>query len=431
MVMHSVRFHRRLIVLLALPFAVAGCRKQDASRSVVTIHVADWGGASADARSQAIEANTLAEFHRLHPNIHVEREHMPDSYVPKVLMTVLAHTEPDVIALDASSAAIFINNGVLRDLTPFIEHDPQVKLSGFFPNVVNVARRGKALYAMPANFTPMMMWYNKASFRRAGVPYPKDGWTWDDFLATAKRLHMQDKNGQTVQYGFEVTSWMPGWVMWIWQNGGDVLSPDGTHASGYLDGPKSVEAIRFYTDLERKWHVSPSTSQEQALGDLNFEAGRVPMMVSGHWVIPSFLANENVHFNDIGVVGLPRKDKRVTVIYESGPAMMKASRHPKEAWEYIKFMTGPWVQKQYAETGIGVSANRRVAEGFRGRTAQEPAFLDNIQYARGPWGDTVEQYALVEDIGKEAIEEIRLGKATPQDALTRAAKRIDVQLGEE
>jgi ABC-type glycerol-3-phosphate transport system substrate-binding protein len=220
-------------------------------------------------------------------------------------------------------------------------------------------------------------------------------------------------------------------VMWIWQNGGDVLSPDGTHASGYLDGPKSVEAIQFLTDLERKWHVSPSTSQQQALGDMNFEAGRVPIMVSGHWAIQAFLANENLRFSDIGVVGLPRRAKRVTVIYESGPAMMKACRHPREAWEYIKFMSGPFAQRQAAETGIAVSANRQVAEEFRGRSAQEPAFLDNIRYARGPWGATVEQYALVEDIGKEAIEEIRLGTATPQDALTRAAKRIDVQLGEE
>ena len=39
----------------------------------------------------------------------------------KVMMTMLAGTQPDIIALDASSAAIFINNNALVDLTPFIE----------------------------------------------------------------------------------------------------------------------------------------------------------------------------------------------------------------------------------------------------------------------------------------------------------------------
>jgi multiple sugar transport system substrate-binding protein len=429
--MRMIRPPWPLPLILSILLASAGCSRKPATRSVVTIHVADWGGASADARSQAIDAEILAKFHALHPDIHVEREHMPDAYVQKVLMTVLARTEPDVITLDASSAAIFINNGVLRDLTPFIKNDPEEDLSVFYPNVLNIARRGDALYALPGNFTPMMMWYNKASFARAKVPLPKAGWTWDDFRRTAKRLTLRDKNGKVTQYGFELNSWMPAWITWIWQNGGDVLSPDGTRATGFLDGPKAVQAITFYTDLERKDGVAPSTSQAQALGALNFEAGLVPMMVSGHWEIPGFRANENVRMQDIGVVGLPRNEKRVTVLYESGPAMMKGSRHPREAWEYIKFMAGPFVQRKYAETGIGLSANRKVAEEFRNRSPLEPAFLDEVKFARGPWGARVEQYALVEDIGKEAIEEIRLGKATVQEALSRAARRIDVQLGED
>jgi multiple sugar transport system substrate-binding protein len=425
------RLLRMTVFLLAVGALLdGGCRRPPRTEGpVVTIHVADWGGASADEKSNQINADILREFHRLHPNIRVQMEHMPDAYVQKVMMTLLAGTQPDVIALDASSAAIFINNNALQDLTPFIEKDKSMDLGVFYPNVLNIARRGKALYALPANFTPMMMYYNRASFQKAGVPEPKDGWTWDDFRRSADSLTIR-KRGKPVQYGFNVTNWMPGWITWIWQNGGDVLSPDGKRAHGYLDSEKSIAAITFYTDFVKNG-MAPTTSEAQAMGTSNFQAGRVAMDVNGHWMIPSYRANEIYRFEDIGVVGLPRQANRVTVMYESGPAMMKGCKHPQEAYEYIKFVTGPYVQRKTSEQGLGISANRKIAEEFRGASPLEPMFLDNIQYARGPWGARVEQYALVEDIGREAIDEILLGRSTPTVALRNAARRIDIQLGED
>ena len=44
----------------------------------------------------------------------------------------------------------------------------------------------------------------------------------------------------------------------VFQNGGDVSSPDGTKTSGYLDSPATVEAIQYYVDLYNKYHVSPA-----------------------------------------------------------------------------------------------------------------------------------------------------------------------------
>ena len=433
-----IPFHapRAIPVLLAAVLLLAGAllggcvRKAAQAEGVVTIHVADWGGASADERSNRINKEILDEFHRRHPKIRVQMEHMPDAYTQKVMMTVLAGSQPDVMALDASYAAIFINNNVLEDLTPFVEADPEMDLSVFYPNVLNIARRGKALYALPGNLTPMLMYYNKASFDRAGAPYPNGDWTWPEFRDAAERLTIR-KGGRVEQYGFNVTNWMPGWIMWIWQNGGDVLSPDGARATGYLDGPKSVEAVRFYSDFVKDG-LAPTTSQAQAMGTSNFQAARVAMDVSGHWMIPTYKANEMYEFDDIGVVGLPRRDansKPVTVMYESGPAMMKGSQHPQEAYAYIKFMTGPFVQRKIAEQGLGISANRHIAEEFRSKNDLEPVFLDNIQYARGPWGANVELYALIEDIGREAVDEILLGKRSVEDALHEAARRIDNQLG--
>ncbi len=77
--------------------------------------------------------------------------------------------------------------------------------------------------------------YNRKLFRQAGVPYPKAGWTWDDFVRTA-RLLTDPRRGT---FG---TSW-PGtgdedtvWRLWplVWDLGGEVIAPDG-HSIGFKD----------------------------------------------------------------------------------------------------------------------------------------------------------------------------------------------------
>ncbi|HZO88630.1 MAG TPA: sugar ABC transporter substrate-binding protein [Chthonomonadaceae bacterium] len=419
------------VCLAAAAAGLAGCaRGRGETARRVVLHVADWGGASADPSMNRFQNEVMAEWQRLHPNIEIQPEHIPGSgeYVPKLLTAFVAGTEPEVMSLDASSAADFIDNDTLRDLTPFVRQD-HLDLSTYYPNVLNLARRGEHLYALPADFTPMMLYYNKRLFDKAGVPYPKDGWTWEDFRQACRRLTVWPKGApHPTRYGFLLENWMPGWITWIWQNGGDVLSPDGTHATGYLDSPATIEAVQFLADLVRE-HLAPSLSETQAQGADPFASGMVAMKISGHWNIVGLRASETIRMDDVGVVGLPQQKRRVTVIYESGYAITKGCRHPREAWEYVKFMSGPFVQRKKAELGIGISANRQIAEARRHANALEPVFLDNVRYGIAPWGARVESYAQVEDIGKEMMEEVLVGRVPVPQALHAAARRVDAELG--
>ena len=420
-------------LVLALCLLSGGCisREERAGRGTVVLHFADWGGASSDPNMARFERDVQAEWKRTHPNIEIEAEHTPgsDTYVSKMLTAFVAGTEPDVMFLDASSAAVFIDNDTLRDLTPYEQAD-RLDLSVYYPNVLDLARRGSRLYALPADFTPMMLYYNKRLFDQAGVPYPQDGWTWADFLQDCKRLTVwKQGDPHPTQYGFQAQNWMPGWIMWIWQNDGDVLSPDGRRATGYLDSAPTVAALQFFADLVGKEHVAPSLSQSQAEGADPFQSGLTAMQISGHWNLVGIQASETLKLADVGVVGLPRNKKRITVLYEAGYAITKGCRHPKEAWEYVKFMSGPFVQRKKAELGIGISANRTIAEARRQANPLEPVFLDNVRYGIAPWGARVENYAQVEDIGREMMDAILVGGVPVAKAAREAATRIDGELG--
>ena len=403
-----------------------GCREVVDSR--VPLRLATWGGAGDDGEYFKLIQQIYRDFERFNPEVRLRVEGVPGSqeYVSKLLLDHIAGSMPDIITLDASSAAVFIDNGTLLDLNPFIERDA-FDLGAFYPNVVDVARRGTALYAVPTDFTPMVMYCNTRLFHEAGVAVPSGRWTFEDFLNKAKALTHND------QFGFEFANWMPGWVMFVWNNGGDVLSPDGSKASGFLDSRQSVEAIQFLADLVTKHKVSPSLSEAAATGVDLFATSKAAMKVVGHWYLVGLEASKEISMDDVAVVELPTNlDRSVTVMYEAGNSIGKHCKHPDLAWEYLKYWSSKAVQSRYNASGIAVSGRKDVEQEKlqpllpQKRNAElARAFQQIVPSARPPWGAKVEGYDRVEDIAQKAMDAVLKNGVPVHVALTKAAVEID------
>jgi multiple sugar transport system substrate-binding protein len=429
--MNADHAHRAAVSVGVLLIALlGGCGEESAPHERV-LRVANWGGAQVDPKFMKLERQIREEFEAQHPGVRVQIEQIPGEgqYAPKLLMMHVSGSMPDVIHLDASYAAVFMDNNVLRDLKPYIENDEAFNLDNYFENIVNIARRGDRLYAIPLDFTPMVMYYNKKLFGAAGVSYPHEGWTWDEFLETARKLTVFPEGANSPrQYGMNFENWMPSWVLWLWTNGGDVLSPDGKRASGYFDGPRSVEAIQFVVDLMTKYRVAPHLRESAAAGVDLFRSQRAAMDLKGHWAMIDYRADGI----DFGVVGLPTNGVApVTVVYEAGLSITRKARYPDLGWEYIKFMTGKDVQVRRVASGLAISANKQAAAQSAGNPVED-AFIRAAQYARPPWGARVERYAFIEELGREMMEDILYsdGELPVRQALQQTAKLIDAALAE-
>ena len=406
-------------------------KADDGDRTV--LRVANWGGAKeGNAMDLKIDA-IYREFERRNPGIVVREESTPGDYVAKMSLAFIADAQPDVLALDASSAALFIEGGLVENLTPQIGADRDFRLDDYYPNAVNVARREKALYAIPIDFTPLVLYYNKRLFDRAGVAYPTGDWNFADFRAAAKRLTIPHADDTKSQYGYAFSNWPAGWVVWLWNNGADHVAPDGRSVSGYLDSPAAAEAVGYLRDLVKVDRSAPSQSQLAAMGEDLFAGGRAAMTVSGHWSMVGYGnapkgrdGKPKIALDDLGVAPLPHQvPESQSVIYEAGYAIAKRSRNKEAAWRFIRYMTSREVQEQYQSGNIAICARRDVAEARAKASAIERQFLAIVPTGRPPYGSRIEEYAAVEEGMQKAMDGVLSSGRDPQEALTRAARAID------
>lgn len=403
---------------------LCGCGEADGDKTVLT--VANWSGAKEGNEYDKLVEQIYRDFEAAHPGVEIREENVPGEYVAKMTLAYIARAQPDVLMLDASSAARFIDGGMVTDLSGLVANDHEFRLDDFFPNVVDIGRRGSKLYAIPQDFTPMVVYLNKRRFAESNEPLPSANWTLADFRAIAKRL---TKNGR---YGFAFTNWMPGWVMWLWNCGGAPLSADGRTATGAFDSPESLRAIQFLADLVLKDKSAPSASQTASMGVDPFIEGQAAMTVSGHWSLTGYKAartgadgKPTLTWDDLAVRPMPHDGpESQTVMYESGFALATHGRHKELAWEFVKYMTSAKVQRIYQSSGIAVCARKDVAAERAKESALEAEFMPIIPTARPPYGSWVEGYEYVEDQGKGAMDAVLNGKPAAE-AFGAASRKID------
>jgi multiple sugar transport system substrate-binding protein len=413
--------------------ALVGCAGASAGART-TLTVSNW----ADWSEQRLEDSYIHAFSRTHPGVRVTLEAVTNGpeYRDRILTSIAAGAPPDVVQLDNIDIPAFVNAGVLEDLAPYLER-VGLRLSLFEPRVLAIFRRGPALYAIPKDFTPMMIAYNKALFDEAGLPYPAGDWTWDQFVAAAKRL-TRDRNGDGVvdQWGFWLDRRDFMWIPSVWALGGDVLCPDGSRASGCLDAPNSIWAFRAFTGLATTDSVTPRFfGLRRSMGDQmrEFASGRLAMMPAGHFWLPQLRPYVELHGLRIGFAPFPHRIgfPPATVLYASGLAVPRNVRHKKLSVELAAFMADSLAQATRAAGGLAIPALTSVARQVAATdtTGWEAAFHAAVPSGRMPWGARVAKWREVEDVLPDIMDRVILNHEDVEAVLHDVARRIDRLLG--
>jgi multiple sugar transport system substrate-binding protein len=322
----------------------------------VKITYSNWGSADEMVTVQA----AVDKFNASQDRIEVEIIPIPwESYMAKLNAMATAGELPDTGIMSEAGVLQWAEMGYLADIGNMYGSGDSKPLDS-----LAFKYQGKTVAYSVANEI-LLLYYNKDMFDKAGVEYPPNSadkaWTWDEFVATAKKLTF-DKNGKTpndagfdkqniVQYGCLVEN-LP-WQLETWaiSNGGGYYSDDGSKVT--IGDPASIEAIQKVADLYLKDNVAPlSTGATDDSIQRSIIAGTCAMGTGGQWNIGTCLASARDEGLNYGVAVLPYMKKKVTLCTGGPNVVFNQTKHPEEAMEWLKWYSQEENSWGLIESGI-------------------------------------------------------------------------------
>jgi multiple sugar transport system substrate-binding protein len=275
----------------------------------------------------------VKKFNEKYPQIEVQVELIAPltQYLLKLETSATGRSAPDVFWMNAQYFYKYARNGILEPLSDLIKRD-QFDTKLIYPNLMQMFTDKGQVFAIPKDYDSMGLWYNKAMFDEAKIPYPDDTWDWNKLVEVSKKLTNPSKGvwGFAAQAGDRYSFYNT-----IPQNGGKIIKADGT--SGY-DSPEAIEAVKYWTDFIHVHKVSPTLEQMTDTTALNmFKTGKVAMVIDGSWKA-SELAEDAYTSKNADVAVLPKGKQRATSGNSLAYAMYSGSKNKEQAWEFMKFL---------------------------------------------------------------------------------------------
>lgn len=295
----------------------------------------------------------LPAYYKAYPNANVAFEPIPDSRV-KAVTQIAAGTAADVFNLGDGDVGWYEDKGALKDLAPYAKA-AHFSFSQYIPSTLILGRVGDHQYSLPKDYSSLAVYYNKDMFKKAGLAYPSANWTWDDFRRDAIKLTHGSVMGFTAS-----GDWSRLVDAVVRSLGGRLISPNGRTVTGYMNSPASVKAITFWVDLFTKDKVALTPTAAKAINGDTFASQKAAMSINGIW--PSLGDSgyrKTLKFN-WGVAPFPRGTASANTICYAGFVMSKSTKHPKESWGLIQYMSGPVGDQLWATNGL--PAVKSVAE---------------------------------------------------------------------
>jgi multiple sugar transport system substrate-binding protein len=329
-----------------------------------------------DASQQpAVEAQIKA-FNVHYPNISVEPQIVPwEDYWTKLQTSVAGGEAFDVFWLNSASCPVYASKDALVSIDDLIG-DGGIDTSVFPAPLVEMYSYKDVQYGLPRDFDTIALFYNKDLFDAAGVDYPTDAWTWDDFRAAAEQLTDADKG---IWGAGQQTSWQENYYNFIWQNEGRLLNDDRT--ASLVDEPAACEAFEYLTGFFTD-ELTPSMAIQQSnpVADTLFPAGQVAMMTGGSFRAGTYGKAEA----NLDVAPLPQGKTRATAIHGLANVIWTGSKSQDAAKVFVKWMAGQEAAQILGDSGATIPSMNGMQEAWLAATPDMnlQVFLDAVEYSQ-------------------------------------------------
>lgn len=362
----------------------------------------------------------LGHYEALAQAFKAEHPDLAIRIVPKraAALAALGPSDADVFVVSPPLGPL-IQRGALLGLNRWAEAAQPPLRDDLYGCAREAFSRNGELWAMPLGVDPVLMFYNKDLFDARNIPYPKPGWTWEDFVHAAQAL----RDYRQGVYGYAAGLWRQEPWLFILQHGGRVFDDWQRPTRVALDDPRTVEAMQWYSDLVFRLDISPTLQEAsdafggpQGLysGILDGKFAMWPGRFSAR-LFPARQAKLNW-----GVTVLPHGERPATLADVQGVAISAQTQHPQEAWEWVDFLS-------HQVPGRLAPARRSVAASpaFERQAGADAAAVVRaaLENALVVPQEPAELYRTLTDVWNKAFEDIMTGRFAPAEALRQAQQR--------
>lgn len=418
---------RKLHIVIALiAFALVGVRlfaagegEDTAGSSTVVMVAPNW-------YDPGIFARAKERFEAQYPAIQVDYVSVPASdwgdYFTKIRLMMASGEQIDVFNMPIEGVLDFQAAGLLLPMREYIARYPEAvdDYADLHPRLQSVYERDGEVYGFVWDWNNVVTYINTDMLQTAGLPFPDENWTQEEFLRYARAMTGQ-ANGQQV-YGALVPTYYFGYSAWLYAFGASILTEDLSAAA--VDSPQAIACFQFMHDLIHRHQVAPLPEGNWSLDMVNaMAAEQVAMIFAGRWPEPT-LKNNGINFD---IQYLPLFHPERTVVFGSGGWPVYANSDNSEAaFRLSAFMGSSWSHRELLSdfnipARISVMEDLFVDSTMPANAAIYRASADFAKGVESPIG-----YAQIQEVMNTAVNAILLNpRADVREILSAAADEID------
>lgn len=359
----------------------------------------------------------LKGFEEKNPSIKVERKFDPSLTWEKIHVMLGAGTASSVQRANDDDIFLLRAQKVITGLDDYIKAD--LKRDDYYPSTweSRVAAGGE-IAAITNGSSPLLIFYNKAHFKEAGLTPATDwdkAWTFDQFNDALAKLGKKS-GGKVERYAIGNATWFIQPL--LDNNGAERYNADETEST-LMKTPAALEITTWYQEIWTK-HEYGLPLEENA-GQF-FNSG----LLSMHIEQTSFARTikQGVDY-DVMPIFLGKK-KNLTENSERCFVIPEAEKNRDQAWALGKYMWGEEVAKIYAKADYAVPMLKKVAESDEFTKASDrlpqnrkiygPGVANDVLTHNNPVGDDFQKWF------SRTVNELTTGQ---KDAKTFLQERVD------
>ena len=372
----------------------------------------------------------VADWNKAHPDEKVTAQEIPAGKTSEeVIGAAITAGNAPCLVFNTSPAAVpqFQKQGGLVALDSFSGAADYIKARSGDAADQYASPDGK-FYQIPWKQNPVMIFYNKDLFKKAGLDPDKPSLaTYAEFQAASKKI--MDSGAAQAAIAPSPSSeffqsWFDFYPLYAAESGGKQTIEDG---KATFNDPAGKDVWSFWADMYSKGY-----SPKEAFSGDAFADKKSAMAVVGPWAIAVY--GDKVNW---GVVPVPTKDGRdASQVYSFTDAknigLYSACKNQKTAWDVVKFATSKDQDGQLLEkTGqmpIRTDLPTTYADYFSShpeykmfadqasRTVEVPNVANSVEI----WQEIRDNYSASVIFGKTSID----------DGLAKAAAKADELAGQ-